>query len=572
MSCFIKRLITLTVPVRYQAVNLFDENNIDVTKSSLFSWSTDGICWTNFVTFDQYNTLAPNIESDYYLRILIVTGFKTLALDNKVVDCYTICIYNENPYLADLCANQSIDFYANLDCALLMYQQLSDLVCCMVGIPCYYFRVLPEQETADMTFKEYLLHNVVDMKFLKLVCQDGAMPSSKPQMTEFDFDWETDWEVEMSKSAFAKAFGDTAFPKQRDIIYIPMMKRMWEVNSAYDEKSEGFMWRPVTWKLGLIKWNDKTNVNQGDFESIIDSWASNRMENFLPLEHEEQEIESGVNQLEAPQYVADNLYITALEDAIRTGVTLTEKDNVKPMQVNHRAAVITRNMYRFQDEYSVVNYVKCVCGDQGTLMFLVDTTKPIDIYKYFPPYKDVDPKTGYSKPIFQAGTVEVDLRIVREEMARRVRYRYYISFNGMECELGSATNDPSQSTYTGIYLVQCRWNRATFTTELNVIPWVQTVPVGTPLYRIRPEMHILDFNNPVDKLTAPYNNDLVQTDPVTAYISPAPIGMSNIKLFNSPLSDNDMAKEAIKYTTSDPRCLINDVARPLVEQTGFSVR
>ena len=93
----------------------------------------------------------------------------------------------------------------------------------------------------DYTFKEYLLHNVVDMKHLKLVCQDGTMPSSKPQMTEFDFDWETDWEVEISKTAFAKAFGDKAFPKQRDIIWIPLMGRMWEVNSAYKEKNEAYM-------------------------------------------------------------------------------------------------------------------------------------------------------------------------------------------------------------------------------------------------------------------------------------------------------------------------------------------
>lgn len=566
MSCLIKRLITLTVPVRYQAINLFDENDVDITKSCLFSWSTDGICWTNWVNLDQYNKMAPNIESDYYLRILIVTGFSKLSLDNAIVDCYTICIYNENPYLADLCANQSVDFYAGLDCALLMYQQMSDLICCMIGIPCYYFRVLPDQDTADLTFKEYLLHNVIDMKYLKLVCQDGAMPSSKPQMTEFDFDWETDWEVEMSKSAFAKAFGDTAFPKQRDIIYIPMMKRMWEVNSAYDEKNEAFMWRPVTWKLGLVKWNDKTNVDQGDFKDIIDSWTTNRMENFLPQEAEEQEIESGVNQLEAPQYIADNLYITALEDAIRTGVTVSEMNNVVQCQVNHNAAVVTRNMYRFQDKNSVVRYVKLTCGDHGTLMFLVDTTNPSNVFNC------MDGGNEFTKTIFKAGNLEVNLRCVRVQTRRGPVYEYYISFNGMEGKLCDAENDPTKSTYTGIYEVQCRWNRSNFTTELNIVPWIQTVPVGTPPYRIRPEMHILDFNHPVCTLTSPYNNDLIQDAPVEAFISPCPIGMANIKLFNAPLSDNDMAKESIKYTTTDPRCIINDVARPLVEQTGFSVR
>ena len=512
------------------------------------------------------------MESDYFLRILIITGFSKLALDNLVVDCYTICLYNENPYLMDLCVNQTVDFYANLDCALLMYQQTSDLICCMIGIPCYYFRVLPDQNTADLTFKEYLLHNVVDMKHLKLVCQDGSMPSSKPQMTEFDFDWETDWDVEMSKSAFAKAFGDAAFPKQRDIIYIPLMKRMWEVNAAYDEKNEAFMWRPVTWKLGLVKWNDKTNVNQGEFESIIDSWATNRMENFMNLEREEQEHQSGINQTDAPLFGADNLYVTFLEDAIRTGVTVSEMNNVAKVQVNHNAAVVTRNMYRFKDKNSVVKYIKATCGDHGTLMFLIDTTNNQYVNDCFVESNE------YTKVLFKAGTIEVKLRITREfDTNGSIRksgwkYKYYVSFNGMECELCDANNDPDKSTYTGIYEVQCRWNRSNFTTEMNVVPYIQTVPVGTPPYRVRPEMHILDFNNPVCTLTTNYNNDFVQPEPVDVILSPAPVGISNVKLFNAALSDNDMAKESIKYATTDCRCVINDVARPLVEETGYNVR
>ena len=563
MACPIKRLITLTVPVKYQAVNIFDENNIDVTSSCLFSWSSDASCWTNFVTLDEYNKLAPDIESDYFLRILIITGFSKLALDNKVVDCYTICLYNENPYLQDLCTNQTIDFYANLDCAILMYRQLSDLVCCMIGIPCYYFRVQPDKDTADYTFKEYLLHNVVDMKYLKLVCEDGTMPSSKPQMSEFDFDWETDWEVEMSKTAFAKAFGDTAFPKQRDIIYIPLMKRMWEVNSAYDEKNESFMWRPMTWKLGLVKWNDKTNVDQGDFKDIIDSWAINRMKNLLEAEHVEQERESGVTQMEAPLFGADNLYVTFLEDAIRTGVTVTEKDNVGKLQLNHNAAVVARNIYRFTDTNSIVKYVNTTCGDHGTILLTIDTN---DLNPSSISFED----DSYEKTLFKAGNIEIKLRITREHSNRNNwSYRYYISFNNMKCELKNNTLD---KVYTGIYEIQCRWNRSNFTTELNIIPYIQTVPIGTPPYKIRPEMHIFDFTNPVCALTSSYNNDFIQEEPIDVILSPAPIGVTNLKIFNVALPDNDMAKESIKYTTTNPNCVINDIARPFAEETGYNVR
>lgn len=567
MPCLIKRLITLTTPVKYQAVNLFDENNVDITASCLFSWSSDAACWTNFVTLDQYNKMAPNIESDYFLRILITTSFSKIALDNKLVDCYTICLYNENPYLMDLCVNQTVDFYANLDCALQMYQQTSDLICCMIGIPCYYFRVLPDHKTTDLTFKEYLLHNVVDMKYLKLVCQDGQMPSSKPQMSEFDFDWETDWEVEISKTAFAKAFGDTVFPKQRDIIYIPLMKRMWEVNSAYDEKNEAFMWRPVTWKLGLVKWNDKTNVNQGDFQDIIDSWAENRMEDILEKEHIEQERESGVNQLDAPVFTADNLYVTVLEDAIRTGVTTSEKDSVGKLQLNHNSAVVTRNMYRFKYTDSVVKYVNTTCGDHGTLLFIIDTSTPIIDGRLFEDDK-------YTKVIFKAGEIEVKLRVERlfNDKQRNYKYDYYVIFNGTEHILNNPSIDTEKYAPTDIYAIQIRWNRSNFTTELNVIPYIQTVPMGTPPYRVRPEMHIFDFVHPICKLTHTYNNDFIQEKPVEVILSPAPVGITNVKLFDTALSDNEMAKESIKYTTSNSHCIISDVARPFVDENGYNVR
>ena len=533
MACIIKRLITLTVPIHYRKVNIFDDNNIDVTESALFSWSTDMVCWTNFVSLEQYDMLAPNIEGDFYLRILIISGFSKLALDNKIVDCYTICLYNENPYVKDLCASQTLDFYANLDCALYMYQQMSDYVCCMIGIPCYYFRVLPDHSTSDLTFKEYVLHNVVDMKYLKLVCQDGEMPSSKPQMTEFDFDWEVDWDVEMSKTAFAKAFGDTAFPKQRDMIYIPMMKRMWEVNSAYDEKNEGFMWRPVTWKLGLIKWNDKTNVNQNEFEDIIDNLAINRMESFLPKEHEEQIRQTGVLQLESPKFTPDNLYSLTLTDAIRSAVSISEKSNIIPLQLNHRAAVVTRNAYRFRNIDSVILYQHKFCSDSGTVMFIINI--PADTNK---------------KSIIQIGSLSVQLSGTD------------IIFNNLSQKL-----DPDR-----FYLVHCRWDRHTFTTEMNVWPYICTAPEGTPGYAIKNDMYIFDFEHPVCELTGPYNNDFVSDNPADVIVSPAPCIMTNFKLYEGVMNSDDALKESIKYVTKNEQCIINDAARPFEDTYGFNVR
>ena len=106
------------------------------------------------------------------------------------------------------------------------------------------------------------------VKQIKLMVQDGMMPSSKPEFSEFGFDFSTDWETEISKSVFASAFGNTAKPMEGDLIYIPMMKRMWMVNGAYEEKNEGFMWQSSTFKVALVKYEDKGSVDLGDGKAL----------------------------------------------------------------------------------------------------------------------------------------------------------------------------------------------------------------------------------------------------------------------------------------------------------------
>ena len=537
-GCTIKRLLTITVPIRFREVHVWD-GNVDITRSCMYSWSTDGNCWTEFVTYDEYLRICPNLESDFWLRIMLFAGFTNISLDSEIIDCYSICLWEENPYLEDLCGQASaIDLYGNLDCALLMYQQLSDYICCMIGIPCYYFRVLPEQETADLTFKEYVLHNVVDVKYIKLVVEEGEMPSSKPMMTEFDFDWEVDWEVEVGKTMFAQAFGDTAFPKQRDFIYIPMMKRMWEVNSAYDEKQDAFMWRPMTWKLGLVKFNSKTNVDQGDFSEIIDNWLVNKYEDFYPNELIEQERESGTTQNESPKYAATNLYSIFMEDSIRHSLTTTQKTNIVQRQYNQKASVVARNAYVFNDPEAIITYQKGYCGDSATLSFVIETGQKQEIP---------------NKTLLWLGP-GLEVNIGQDENSDH----YYIEFLGtkLELELGKA------------YMVILSWDRSRFVISANAYIYksqYEAVPV------VRPEMCIFDFKHPITS-TAPYNNDLSLSKWDPMVLSPGPMIVTNIKLYNTWMDSETAIKESVKYTTTNENCVINDLARPIEGEWGFATK
>ena len=543
MSCLIKRILQFQNAVVFGPLVLKDNNGIDITNQCLYSWSSDSVCWTSWVDYNTYLRLAKNIESDFYLRILISTQLSQVYLNNMLTTCYSMCLYNPNPFIEDFCGTQLFNPYVGLDCALQLQSQLANSIICMLGIPVYYFRVLPQPDTADYTFKEYVMHNVTSVKQIKMMIQDGAMPSSKPQFSDLDFDWEVDWEVELGKAQFAAAFGDEAFPKQRDFIYVPMMKRMWEVNSAYDEKNEGLMWQSTTWKLGLIKWNEKTNVEQGEFEDLIDTLVVNTNDNvFTELEANEQRRESAVEQTDAPRYVANNIDNVFLEDFIRHQFT---KSTIRVIdkQYNHGSLVVAKNMYQFiqpmPGEDCFISYQKGYCGEDATLSFIISTKGE---------------KLHDKQTLISFGNIEIQC-------------------DGSNVYLENASASLEKLNQTNVctdYLVICKWSRKSAVKEIFAFPYVG--PAGVPSYKVRPEMYKFDFEATDAESVKEYNNDYIAKEQQRVIVHGNAFLLTNIKLYNSYMSNEDAIKESLKYTTKSKLCVFNDVARPIDSGNGFSVK
>lgn len=535
MSCLLKRILTFKEPIQFREVRVYDEAEQDITAQCMYSWSSDGVCWVNWTDWKSFSSLAESLESDFYLRILLFGSFCRVSLDGITVDCYSLCIYNENPFELNFCDNANLfNPYAGLDCALMMYQQQSDAIICMFGIPCYYFRVLPDETTADYTFKEYVLHSVSDVKVVKLMVQDGQMPSSNPQMKEFDFDWDNDWEVEIGKTDFARSFGDTAFPKQRDFLYIPMMKRMYEVNAAYDEKQEGFMWRSTTWKLGLVKYAEKTNIDQAEFEGMIDSFIVNKYEDVFGREKEEQRRLSAEDQAESPKRAATRLYPLHLQDAVRLAVSEDERNSVETRQINNGSILIAKNFYDFKNRESVIEYQNGWCGDSGAISLLFIT-----------PADRMSGADDDSNTVLTIGdnTVEWSNRkIIFKDLA-------------YEC-------DPDTC-----YLLCARWSRKNFSAELDIYR-LEADP-RVPKWNLRPEMFKLV--NVLSTASA-YDDRFISQEKAKVTLKPWPLRVAGFKLYDTELDREEIFKEANKYTTNHPGCLINDAVRPFEDAHGFPVR
>lgn len=541
MSCGIKRIIKFNNAITSNPIKIIDNNEINITEKCMYSWSADNVCWSAWTSYDNYLRITPQLDNDFYLRILINSGLSMVILDECVTTEYTISIDSSNIFLQDFCGEPNLfQPYNNLDCAILLQQQLADSVACMFGIPVFYFRTEPQRDTADYTFKEYVLHNIIAVKQIKLVIKDGAMPSSNPKLTEFDFDWETDWETEISKTHFAAAFGDNAYPKYGDFIYIPMMNRMWDVNAAYDEKNEGLMWRSTTWKLQLVKYSDSTAYNPSEFDELIDSLIPQTYENtFGQIEQLEQEKISQAPQVSAPMFAATNLYDIFMEDAIRKQYT---KDDIAIIdkQYSHRANITSRNMYRFKNENGCITYQRGICGDNGTLIFIVETPGSFN--------DDIE-----QRDIIQFGNLRVAMKYKKNN--------FYLSCNSdLEAEL-----EPFKS-----YMCVIRWNRNNYTTSLDIYNYVHRDDV--PVYLLRSNMYWFDFENPVCNLVSNYDLELSSTTELPCQIHAYPLQLTNIKYYNEYLNDTEMMSESVKYTTNNENCVFNDLARPINSGHGYIVK
>lgn len=153
-------------------------------------------------------------------------------------------------------------WWKDIDCSLNWRVNIAEEMMCRMGIDAVYFFTSPKGK--DVTLKEYTIHEVSEVKNIKLILQDGELPSSNYSLNELDFQFQPDWNVEMSKSSFAAAFGESAMPKGHDFVWVPMLNRMWSVVGAWDEKKDWLMWNARTWHLTLTKYEDNQSVSKDD--------------------------------------------------------------------------------------------------------------------------------------------------------------------------------------------------------------------------------------------------------------------------------------------------------------------
>jgi len=150
----------------------------------------------------------------------------------------------------------------------------------MFGIDARWFRAVPQQRSKDVIFQEYTLSSVEDAPLcLKVVVPDGNFPDSKYQYDLMGLEYQVPLEVQIDKKYWEEIAGFGTAPQKKDIVYLPMPHKLYQVESSYLKR--GFMEQETTWVVNLRKYMPEASRKEGsEVKETIDMYTVSEQEIF----------------------------------------------------------------------------------------------------------------------------------------------------------------------------------------------------------------------------------------------------------------------------------------------------
>lgn len=516
-------------------------NGCAYDKSTLqYAYSLDGVCWSCFMSYENMLLTTEGLNQDFYVNVRVPGEISKVTYEDVPLTDYSTSLTSgfNFSYLDPNVSTNLYNPYSNMSDAVALQQQLNEAVSTVTGIPIYYFRLAPETMSADLTFKEYTLMNVESVKQIKLIIADGQMPSSRPEFTDWGIDFQADWECEISKISFATAFGNTAQPMTGDLIYIPMMKRMWMVNEAYDEKNGSLMWTSSTFKVMLVKYQEKGSVDLGNAEDLVSSFVKNKYDDLFGADDETTQ-DSGYDGVNATNYAANNLYSVYESDSTRKYVTCDTVDILNDTKLYYKGTLISdsRYIFRFPSLPTHIIYQKQYCGDEGTCSFIVNFNMIPDETKHH---------------LIKIGGLYINCTQSKRNIVLTLNYDKKITISLM------------QNT---TYLVILQWSRKMNLIRLSAYKYTHNENI--PLYKLNNAHYYFDIDNPSADYVSKYNPNFSQDKKESIETFGFDGWITNIKVYDSYI---DNISELIQMYPTHQHLVVNDTARKILNSQGVALR
>ena len=128
----------------------------------------------------------------------------------------------------------------------------------MLGFAIDYHRTDPDKNGIDPIIHEYQLHNIVDMKSIKVLVPENQFPDNQVVINQFNLDLFDTFKINILKTEFKAAFGEQTRPGQEDILYFCQINRMYIVKHAQIHKD--VMNAGIYYDVILEKYEKRANV------------------------------------------------------------------------------------------------------------------------------------------------------------------------------------------------------------------------------------------------------------------------------------------------------------------------
>jgi len=384
--------LDVTVPIEFEtselefyipanANNYFDyEYRFSYTNSEFSEWralnNTTGFVDLLGLNFNPAKPLWIDVKAEVAAltsgsTISIISITYTLETDQGTIEsCPQFCVECTDPFAMNGCANIDVGCDDNLfnpynlNKSTNVYKQLVGMASNIFGHSVQYFRTEPDMRTEDVHLMEYSLFNVVDKQNVKILVPDNEFPEEGATYDIFGMEF-AEFEVHIVASEFETVFGEGKSPRNKDYMYIPLINRMYEINSI--SLADEFNHAQSYWRVKLVKYQERTSVNKNQFEVDTDNLTKGVEEIFGERQKEEQEKDTNPQQFQTVS--------TAYRDGIRTFIDKNLK--IKDYDLKNRWTVVSKNFYdldkvdptRIAVEYSVESKLKSEDNMALTLWF-----------------------------------------------------------------------------------------------------------------------------------------------------------------------------------------------------------
>jgi len=295
----------------------FQDNGVGTILKKEFRYSIDNLTYSEFQEINTENLDAVGSLSQvwFQFRYILLTG-------GPVTVQWVMPIFTTNPvdlyagYVTPRIEDQSkiyafpVTYRSNflwepykMNRAVRLYKDLNLMVNNLFGHDVHYYRALPQGRSRDVFLMEYSLYEHLEKQCIKVVVPDNSFPDNKLNMGPFGVDFEMPFEVQIDKDYFQTVFGEGTGPQKRDVIYFPRTSRIYEISSSYLFRD--FMNEPLYFKVTLIKWLPKSNVEESESLTDLESFTVSATKLFGESVKEEKTKVTNPEQFKVAYYDED---------------------------------------------------------------------------------------------------------------------------------------------------------------------------------------------------------------------------------------------------------------------------